>query len=279
MVKSAISLAALLASTALIAAPESLSKVDTTKGEILLEVQANGAVMSRIVKVTIACDLGASGSTKAEAEQTLQKAQQVMRGNYDAAGLAAANLDFSAPSIRANEYDYPVEAAAANAAAAGAAAAVDAAADRAADIVRASIDDDRLQIRVVRKQRVAISVGSMADMEMARSLFAESNCNEDYSSTRRPNIVLADVENAKIKATTMAVDSAKAQAELYAAALGKRVVRIIRVSESGAIKEFLGAESEFILQEMRGDRNRQQPFSNEMPVTASIAVDFVLGPK
>lgn len=277
MVKSAISLAALLASTALIAAPESLSKVDTTKGEILLEVQANGAVMSRIVKVTIACDLGASGSTKAEAEQTLQKAQQVMRGNYDAAGLAAANLDFSAPSIRANEYDYPEEAAAANAAAAGAAA--DAAADRAADVVRASIDDDRLQIRVVRKQRVAISVGSMADMEMARSLFAESNCNEDYSSTRRPNIVLADVENAKIKATTMAVDSAKAQAELYAAALGKRVVRIIRVSESGAIKEFLGAESEFILQEMRGDRNRQQPVSNEMPVTASIAVDFVLGPK
>lgn len=268
MVKSAIALATLFASSALIAAPESLSKVDTAKGEILLEVQANGAMIAKIVKVTIACDLGASGATKAEAEQALQKAQQVMRENFDAAGLATTILDFSVPSIKANEYDYPTEIAA-----------VDAAAVAAADTVGPTFDDDRQQVRVARKQRVAVIVGSMSDMEMARSLFAESNCNEDYSAIRRPGIVLADAENAKNGATSMAIESAKAQAELYASALGKRVVRIIRVSETGAIKEFLGAESEFILQEMRSDRNRQQPVSNEMPVTASIAVDFVLGPK
>ncbi|MEQ1538945.1 MAG: SIMPL domain-containing protein [Sphingorhabdus sp.] len=271
MVKSAIALATLLASTSLIAAPESLSKVDTTKGEILLEVQANGAVMSRIVKVTIACDLGASGSTKADAEQALQKKQQVVRQNFDAAGLGGASLDFSAPSTGASRYEFATEAVAASAAAS--------AADAAADAIKAASDDHWENNSVARKQRVGISVSSMSEMELARSLFSESDCNEDYNSVRRPNIVLADVENAKIKATTMAIDSAKAQAELYASALGKRVVRIIRVSESGAIKEFLGAESEFILQEMRSDRNRQQPVSNEMPVTASIAVDFVLGPK
>jgi uncharacterized protein len=269
MVKSAIGIATLLASSALIAAPESLSKVDTAKGEILLELQANGAVMAKIAKVTIACDLGASGSTKAEAEKALQKAQRVMRGNYDAEGLGGATLDFSAPSTGASSYEYATEAVTAAASAT----------DAAVGAVKA-VSDDRLEnTSVARKQRVGISVSSISEMELARSLFYESDCNEDYSSIRRPNIVLADVENAKITATTMAVDSAKAQAELYASALGKRVVRIIRVSETGAIKEFLGAESEFILQEMRGDRNRQQPVWNEMPVTASIAVDFALGPK
>ncbi len=276
MVKSLMVLGALLFAGAALAAPESLTKVDTAKGEILLEVQANGATMAKIVKVTIACDLGASGSTKAEAEQALKMAQQVMRRNYDAAGLATASLDFSVPSISANGYEYSMETAVGAEAAAKAAGAI---AAKAGDAVKASFDDDQQQARIARKQRVAISVGSMSDMDMARSLFAENNCNEDYISVRRPNIVLADVENAKIKATMMAVESAKAQAELYASALGKRVVRIIRVSETGAIKEFLGAESEFILQEMRGDRNRQQPVSNDMPVTASIAVDFVLGPK
>jgi hypothetical protein len=273
MVKSAIALVTLLASTALIAAPESLSKVDTTKGEILLEVQANGAVMSRIVKVTIACDLGASGSTKADAEQALQKKQKVVRQNFDAAGLGGAELDFSAPSTGASRYEYATEAVEVAASAAASAA------DAAVDAVKAASDGRGENTIVARKQRVGISVSSMSEMELARSLFSESDCNEDYSSIRRPNIVLGDVENAKTKATTMAVDAAKAQAELYAAALGKRVVRIIRVSEAGAIKEFLGPESEFILQEMRSDRNRQQPVSNEMPVTASIAVDFVLGPK
>lgn len=268
MVKSAIGLATLLASSAAIAAPESLSKVDTAKGEILLEVQANGMVMAKIVKVTIACDLGAAASTKAKAEQALQKKQQVVRQNFDAAGLGGAILDFSTPSSGANRYEYATEAVEAVAAAAGA-----------VDAVKANSESDWENPSVARKQRVGISVSSMSELELARSLFSESDCDEDYSSIRRPNIILADVENAKMTATSMAVESAKAQAELYASALSKRVVRIIRVSETGAIKEFLGAESEFILQEMRSDRNRQQPVSNEIPVTVSIAVDFVLGPK
>ena len=268
MVKSAIALATLLASSALLAAPESLSKVDTAKGEILLEVQANGAIMARIERVTIGCDLGAAASTKAEAEQVLKKKQQVMRQNFDAAGLGGATLDFTALSIGANRYEYATVAVEAAAAAA-----------KAVDAAKAASDNDWEKPGVTRKQRVAISISSVPEMELARSLFAESDCDEDYNSTKRPSIVLADVDNAKITATSMAIEAAKAQAERYASALGKRVVRIIRVSETGAIKEFLGAESEFILQEMRSDRTRQQPVSNEMPVTASISVDFILGPK
>jgi uncharacterized protein len=274
MVKSALALSAILFSGTALAAPESLSKVDTAKGEILLEIQANGVVMAKITNISIACDLIANGSTKAQAEQALEKMKQAMRQNFDAAGLDSATLDFSASATDTNSYGYAVEAADA----AATATAVSDAAAAAGEAVTTSPDDFE-NPRFGRKQRVIISSGLMAEVEMARSLFAESRCDEDYGSTRRPNIVLSDVEVAKSSATVKAIEAAKAQAERYASALGKRVVRIIRVSETGAIREFLGAEADFFREEMGGSRNRQQPVNNAMPVTASISVDFVLGPK
>jgi uncharacterized protein len=264
MVKSVIALGALFASTALMAAPESLSKVDTAKGEILLEIQANGVVMAKITNISIACDLIANGSTKAQAEQALEKMKQAMRQNFDAAGLGSATLDFSASATNTDSYGYAVEAA-------------DAAAV-AGEAVTTSQDGFE-NPRFGRKQRVVISSALMAEVELARSLLNESRCDEDYGSNRRPNIVLDDVEGAKSSATAKAIESAKTQAERYASALGKRVVRIIRISETGAIREFLGAEADFFREEMGGSRNRQQPVNNEMPVTASISMDLVLGPK
>lgn len=279
MVKSVIALGALFASTALMAAPESLSKVDTAKGEILLEIQANGVVMAKITNISIACDLIANGSTKAQAEQALEKMKQAMRQNFDAAGLGSATLDFSASATNTDSYGYAVEAA--DAAAAGAAAAATAASDAAAVAGEAvtTSQDGFENPRFGRKQRVVISSALMAEVELARSLLNESRCDEDYGSNRRPNIVLDDVEGAKSSATAKAIESAKTQAERYASALGKRVVRIIRISETGAIREFLGAEADFFREEMGGSRNRQQPVNNEMPVTASISMDLVLGPK
>jgi hypothetical protein len=75
------------------------------------------------------------------------------------------------------------------------------------------------------------------------------------------------------------VASVQTQAENYAAALNLKVIRLLRVSEVSAIREFLGSESEALLREMRNDRDRQNSVTNEMPVSASISADFVLGPK
>lgn len=271
MVKSALALGAILASGAALAAPESLSKIDTAKSEILLEIQANGMAAAKIVKVSTTCDLSVTGSTKAEADKALADAQKSMLAGFNSAGLTSAVLDFSAPTSTGSSYDYPV------------AVARDIAAEPS---IKAMSDSDSIApakeksiSRIQLQKRVGISVGSTTDMALARGVFLNSNCNEDYAFIRRPNVELADPSLAQTEAKAKAIMAAKKQAEDYAVALGMRVVRIIRVSEAGAIKEFLGPASDFIVQEMTRDRDRQKPVGNDVPVTVSIAVDFALGPK
>lgn len=116
-------------------------------------------------------------------------------------------------------------------------------------------------------------------MQAGRAVMSEFGCEEDYQFVRRPDIELANPAAAKAKATTAALAAAKAQAENYAAALNMRVVRMLRVSETGAIREFLGPESDFIMQDMRNDRDRRASMLDDAPITASLSVDFVLGPK
>jgi hypothetical protein len=270
MVKFAIALCALSVSSLALAAPESLSKVDTKKGEILLEVQASGTAMRRISKVSSTCTLRGSGVSKETALTALKKEQDILKDSFAKAGLGAAALDFSAlPS--ANELEYPmaiqVEEVEANSAVGAA---------KAEDV--ASYNREPAP-SIFYSQSVGITVTSMTAMEKARALMSESSCDEDYRSTRRPNIEIADVATGKTEATANAIKAARAQADNYATALGMKVVGMIRVSETGMIKEFLGAESEFWMQELRNEMNRNRPVENDVPISANVLVDFVLGPK
>jgi uncharacterized protein len=273
MVRSSLALGAIMLSGAVLAAPESLSKVDTAGGEILLEVQANGTAMTKIASVTTGCDLNASGSNKTEAQKQLTAKQTKLREAFKTEGVQGFTLDFSAPIKGGGDIEYPIpiEIPAEYAAAEGVAEVIDVAEEIPTKAPRKPM--------VFVSQRVKVTVENMGDLGKARYAFGDAGCNEDYSLQRRPVIVMADSSVAQGAAKAQAIASAKSQAEGYAAALGMRVVRIIRVSESGAIREFLGPESDFIIQEMRRDRNRDLPMTNEVPVSASIAVDFALGPK
>ena len=79
MVRTAIALGAVLLSGAAFAAPESLSKVDTDKGEVLLEVQATGVAVSKIVNASTACDLRVWGKDKTDAQKKMKQKQADMR--------------------------------------------------------------------------------------------------------------------------------------------------------------------------------------------------------
>lgn len=273
MVKLAIALCTLSVSTAALAAPESLSKVDTSKGEILLEVQASGTAMRRVSKVSSNCNLRASGESKEKALAALKKEQATLKDGFAKAGLGAAALDFTAPPS-VNDYDYPmtieVEEAVEEAAAA---------ADAAVEAAGEAAYERKRRPSVTYTQRIGVSVTSMTAMEQARALMSESGCDEDYRSVRRPDIEIADAATGKTEATANAIKAARAQADNYAAALGMKVVGMIRISETGMIKEFLGAESEFWMQEIRAEMNRNRPLTNEVPISANVLVDFVLGPK
>jgi hypothetical protein len=280
MVKSAVALGAMLLSGAASAAPESLAKVNTDKGEVLLEVLGTGVSTTKIVKVSTFCDLRVNAWEKDEATKLLKKAEQDLANGMRAAGVNSAILDFSAPSKMGSDrsgFAAATAAAAADAAVAGAAAA---ATDAAIDDVAATeeyVDNSAIQYN--NSRRVGVSTGSATTMQAARAVMSEFGCEEDYQFVRRPIFELADPGPAKAKATTAAIAMAKAQAEIYAAALNMKVVRMLRVSETGAIREFFGPESDFLMQEMRNDGNRGALLSNDVPVNASISVDFVLGPK
>mgnify|MGYP002780328022 CR=1 FL=1 len=268
MIRVAIVTGALLVSTAIWAAPESLSKIDTAAGEVLLEVQANGTAAIKITKVSTACNLSASGDSRAEAEKALAQLQIEMRKGFDDAGLRSAALDFSTPANSGNDYDYAMPVAVEAAYAADAAIA-------SADVVPAK--DYKPKVRI--GKRVGVSVAAVQDLGVARTLMGDLGCYEDYQLMRRPNVETADPAAAKAEAKVKAIAAAKKQANDYAAALGMRLVRIIRISETSAIREFLGPESDVFMQEMRRDMNRNQPLGNEVPVNVSLSVDFALGPK
>jgi hypothetical protein len=277
VVKSAFALGAILLSGAALAASDSLSKVDTAKGEILLEVQGNGVAMRQILKISTACDLNITGNDKPDAEKKFKETKANFAKAFRDDGMPNAVLDFSAPPKINEDYRYAADAATAVAVEAAAAAAGAAAATEMVEEPEVYGASDRSVTTY--RQRVAISVVSADQMLKARALFGEYGCEEDYQYVRRAQIELADVAGGKAAATTSAIAVAKAQAENYAAALNMRVLRIIRVSEVGAIKEFFGPEADIFIQEMRNDRFRDLPASNEMPVSATISVDFVLAPK
>ncbi len=275
MVKLGLALGAALLSGATLAAPESLVKVNTDKGEVLLEVLATGTSTAKIVKISTYCELRVNGSNKDEAAKLLAKQEQAFLNGMQAAGLGTVALDFSTPATLKTDGYYEVSVAATSAAVAAANVAA-----YASEATTEATESSAEKVSTVGlSRRVGVSSASVIDMQEARSVFNEFGCDEDYQMIRRPNIQLADESGAKAKATTAAVATAKAQAENYAAALNMRVVRMLRVSETGAIREFLGPESDFIMQEMRNERDRRGPVSNDVPITASISVDFVLGPK
>lgn len=107
MVKSILALSAILASGVALAAPESLSKVNTDSGEILLEVVATGVSTTKITKVSTFCDLRATASDRAEAATALKKAQQDLANGMRSAKLSTVILDFAAPSkTNGDQYYY-----------------------------------------------------------------------------------------------------------------------------------------------------------------------------
>jgi uncharacterized protein YggE len=271
MVKAAITLASLMLTGAALAAPESLMKVDAAKGEILLEVQANGLALASIASVTTGCDIGASGTSKSDAQKQLADRQSRLREAFKSEGVKGFTLDFSSPLSNANylNSDVPIAMTVMEAAI------VDVPATGCAEDGDAVVNKPVINLT----QRVKVTVADMSELGKARYAFTEAECNEDYSLQRRPIVEMADSSSAQMMAKAQAIAAANAEAESYAAALGMRVMRIIRISESGAIREFFGPESEYIMEEIRRDRDRRMPVSNQLPVTASIAVDFALGPK
>jgi hypothetical protein len=128
-------------------------------------------------------------------------------------------------------------------------------------------------------QIVRISAASTADYALGLAVAKEVGCEEVYSSSRNPDIQLVDADGGSRAAIANAMDDARKQADIYAATLNMRVVRILRVSNVGMIKELFGTEVDKIMSEMLMGRNRDSWKNDSFPINKSVMIDFALGPK
>lgn len=107
----------------------------------------------------------------------------------------------------------------------------------------------------------------------------ELSSSDDYYPVTQQNLYVRDPDAARIRAAELAIASARGEADVYAAALGLRVVRMVRVSNAKPglnltdIVAVLGGSGAFA----RGRREEMQMLAGG--VTAAAQVDFVLAPK
>ncbi len=265
MVKALFVLAALSVSSAAMAASESISKVDTGRGEVLLEMQATGIAQAKVVRVSTACNIRITATSEANAASIYEEKRMQMESAFQKAGLSPASLDFSAGRLLTGTDAIYVEA--------------DAAAinDPSGEAEKASDTLPRRNLSY--SQLIGLNLASFKELQTARTVSSELGCDEEFRLQRRPDVQFSNADAAKSEATVNAINAAKQRAGVHAAALNMKVGRILRVSEVGQIQAFLGADADIFLSEIRKDRDFRTNMATELPISVSIMVDFVLSPK
>jgi uncharacterized protein YggE len=273
--------------TALSATPGSMSQVDSNKGEVLLEVQATGVNKQKATKFLASCTLVGKGKTEALATSDLATQKDDLVKRLKARGIDRVTIDFSGLPTLAMQEDYgdayAVSTTTADAAAGAATAAGDAAtAGAAVEAAVAAVKEPEKVFALT--QFLPVTLTSIKAYNDANFVISQSTCSgNEYAYMGYPRfgsaIEIADRPAAQRAAKNQALVDAKVQADAYAAAMGLKVLRLVRVSESSALKEILGPEANIyqdLWNEYRGSRGT---VADEVSVSVSIWVDYVLGPK
>ncbi len=277
MIKAAILASCCVWATAISATPDSMSQVDSRKGEVLLEVQATGVNKQKVTKFLSSCNLEGKGQTEAAATADLAKKSDDLVERLKARGIDRAMIDFSGlPSLTMKE-DYG-EGDAYSVRVVTAAAAAKAAVKGAEDAM------GEPQKVFSLSQFLPVTTTSVKAYNDANFAISQAACSgNDYSYMRFPRfgsaMDIADRPAAQRAAKNQALVDAREQADAYAAAMGLKVLRLVRVSESSALKEILGPEANIYQELWNAYRGSNDAAADEVSVSVSIWVDYVLGPK
>jgi uncharacterized protein YggE len=259
----------------------------------LLEVQATGVNKQKATKFLASCTLVGKGKTEALATSDLATQKDDLVKRLKARGIDRVTIDFSGLPTLAMQEDYgpggkygdayAVSTTAADAAAGAATAAGDAAtAGAAVEAAVAAVKEPEKVFALT--QFLPVTLTSIKAYNDANFVISQSTCSgNEYAYMGYPRfgsaIEIADRPAAQRAAKNQALVDAKVQADAYAAAMGLKVLRLVRVSESSALKEILGPEANIyqdLWNEYRGSRGA---VADEVSVSVSIWVDYVLGPK
>jgi len=91
-----------------------------------------------------------------------------------------------------------------------------------------------------------------------------------------PNLSIDKPEAALDEARTDAVKRARARADLYAAAAGMKVVRVVSIAETGQDAGGPGPQPVFLARAMKADAAPTEIAPGEKDVTVTLSVRFLL---
>ena len=262
--------------------------------EVLLEISALGAATSRAEMATLTGTLSSRGATEREAGRARDADVRRLTGIARRAGVAAADLTIgepetlSEPPVTDMNMDMGSEV---DAAAAAVEAAADAAADAAEEAASTNMDAETdpmtnavsCSASCPQYADTAYSLNSAVEIrlrnpdkvgELTRAL--QEAGLDLYTSA--PVYAPGDQSGARRTARSEALSAARADAEAYAAALGLRVVRIVRVTERMGMDLMSLAMSES--SPMRNMfQQLEQSQGPDIPTYVAVGVDFALGPQ
>lgn len=297
---------ALVASLALAMPVAAQNTAPLAPGEVLLQLQQKESVIEPLGSIRTSCTLSATGPRESTAHARLTAKRYTLPKELGKLGIpATAIVQFGTSSV---EPDYSAAAAAANAAAN---AAVDAAA--AAGGEEANAAEELAAARKNAKSAAAIAAdeavraAAEATFEPDEDLTYKATQTVSFRFTRYAQIIkadaMADLEcmptaysqvsgfpvaepidppGAAFRAQEKVMTEARKRADLYAASMGMKVLRIQRVSEVGELGSLIGPEvaNDFrrLMTMGRGGFDADV-MNDKVKVEKGLFIDFVLAPK
>jgi uncharacterized protein len=222
--------------------------------EVLLEINATGSVTSPADLVTLQVMVSASGETEQQARSAAEAQIARIVAAARAAGIAPADIETG--EIGTNGDMMMMNAMTMDTNMAG-------------DPADMSNDMSMMAPISNASATVELRLRNVARLDgLSRAL-------SEAGAYAMPVYSLADASGPRREARTRALAAARADAEAYAAALGLRVVRIVRVTERGGVDFFSMMMNEGAMRRSLGGMQNEP----DIETTMSLGVDFALAPR
>lgn len=243
----------MLAALAAVAAPASvgspaLAQVSTqplSPGEVLLEVVALGRSSVSADRATLTATVTGTGATDADSARSLDAAEQRVRAAALANGVRAEDISATETPIFFDVQDEPPP----------------------------SESGDAPAPMATSRRALEMKVRDLSRMDALRQALRDAGA----TNVGDPGYEAADLAPAQRAARADALRTARAQADGYAASLGLRVVRIVRVTERVGMDMFtLFMSDPDLARRMQPNRVNNSPV---VDIFMFVGVDFALAPR
>jgi uncharacterized protein YggE len=230
--------------------------------EVLLEVNATGSVTTPADLVTIQMQVSASGATEAEARSNADALVRRITQAARAAGIPAADIEAGQINTMSDMMMMDTNMA------------------MTADSMENSADMYASNDMAMTQGESVTSANGMVEIRLrdVGRLDAVTRALGEAGGYVLPLPVYSLAESAgpRREARTRALAAARADAEAYAAALGMRVARVVRVTERAGMDWFSMMMNESAMRRAMNGGAQNEP---EIETTMMLGVDFALAPR